>query len=262
MTLGHRASETMDAGLLVRYLHDELDPDAARAVSDHLRTCRGCHVLAGSLGTRMLQASRALQTATFDGPDRDRWREVLNTVRASVASRRRAPRFQVAAAWILAVLGAAVLVAPPAVAWLAELRPGGLGGGSPAALAPTQSSAAARAELRFDPRSREILVVLATTQEAGQLSVRFTDAATAAVSVVRGGNEEFTVGQSLLRIENDPSSRASYRIVLPDGVDEATVRIGGSDPIRLSRHDRGGEPIEISLTTGRLVRSGDVRDEY
>lgn len=260
----HGTSETVEPGLLVRYLDGELGEAEERELARHLAACPACRSLAADLEARADRVSAALRTADFEVPDAEEaWRRV-EAARAGQAGGR--PRFAtplLAAGLALAFVATAVVASAPLRTWMAERWPGAAEPGSERAApeAAPEDGQAGHAALDFQPGGPELEVVLAAAQAGGTLTLRFGDAGAATVSVSGGGTERLTVGDGGLRIDNVATARASYDLLLPSTVERASVRIGGGPALEVTRGAVGADPVVLDLERGTVVRNPPARDE-
>lgn len=258
----HGAAETVDRGLLVRYLHGELEEGAAGELERHLDACGTCRELADALEARERRVAGALRSADHSGPDATEWRAVLRRVRVRAARRRRGVRLLRAAGWALAFLAAGTLAVAPVRAWVTAQWHRVVGGGPPpaAAPAPAPGREPGQAALAFRPAGASLDIVVEATQEAGILTLRFGDGERVRVSVAGGGEERLTVGERGLRIVNVSTSRADYEVDLPSAVTRVTVRIGGLESVEVTRRTAAAAPLAIDLSRGAIVRNPPSRD--
>jgi hypothetical protein len=260
VNLRHGPSGKLDAGLLVRYLHGELDPSVERAVAVHLDTCEACRSVLESLEGGMRRTSVALRTAAYDQPEEDDWSAVLDRVRAGMGHRLRAKRMRNAAGWILALAGAASLASSPVRGWIAERLATIAGNDSSAAIDRDATRSGGTATVTFVPAGSHLEIVVDSIQAAGSLTVRFTDGDKVDIGVSGGATEHLTWSRNGIRIANVPLAAASYAISVSHGVERVSVRVAGADPIELSRHEQGRGTVHIALETG-AVRNPASRDE-
>lgn len=260
MNLRHGPSGTLDAGLLVRYLHGELDPSVERSVAVHLETCVACRSAVESLEHGMRKTSVALRTAAHDQPEANEWSAVLDSVHAAVGHRLRAKRVRIAAGWILALAGAASLASSPVRGWIAERLATIAGDDSSAAIDRATTRPGGTATVTFVPAGSHLEIVVDSIQAAGSLSVRFTDGDKVDIGVSGGATEHLTWSRDGIRIANVPLAAASYAVSVSHGVERVSVRVAGADPIELSRHEQGKDAVAIALETG-AVRIPASRDE-
>ncbi len=271
--LRHEPGATLGDGLLARYLHGELDGDAARALAAHLSACDACCQLAASIEARARRVREALQDAAFDEPRPAAWEAVRDAVRSASAARRRAARFRIAAGLLLAMTAAAAAASPPVRAWIArswtslvhrETPPPAV---APVPAAIPAATPAGAAALSFRASGPVVDVVLNTTQAGGTLAARFTAGEQVVVSVDDGGGEHVTWSGDVVRIANLASSNASYTITLPDGVDRLRIRVGARRPIEMTRDAVGADVVRIEMDSGapvgtRRVRNRSARDAH
>ena len=260
MNLRHGPSGTLDAGLLVQYLHDELDPSVERSVAVHVDTCVACRSVVESLEGGMRRTSVALRTAAHDQPEANEWRAVLGRVQAATGNRVRAKRMRIAAGWILALAGAASLASSPVRGWIAERLATIAGNDSSAAIDRDATRSGGTATVTFVPAGSHLEIVIDSIQAAGSLTVRFTDGDNVDVGVSGGATEHLTWSRTGIRIANVSLAAASYAVSVSHGVERVSIRVAGADPIELSRHEQGKGTVEIALGTG-AVRIPPSRDE-
>ncbi|HUF70690.1 MAG TPA: zf-HC2 domain-containing protein [Longimicrobiales bacterium] len=259
MNLRHAPSGTLDAGLLVRYLHGELDPSVERSVAVHIDTCVACRSVVESLEEGMRRTSVALRTAAHDQPEANEWIAVLDRVHAGMGHRVRAKRMRVAAGWILALAGAASIASSPVRGWIAE-RLATIAGDDSSAAIDRDATRGGMAAFTFVPAGSHLEIVVDSIQAAGSLTVRFTDGDNVDIGVSGGATEHLTWSRNGIRIANVPLAAASYVVSVSHGVERVSVRVAGADPIELSRHEQGKDTVDIALETG-AVRKPASRDE-
>ena len=157
-----------------------------------------------------------------------------------------------AAAIVLVVLSS-LLLAPPVRGWALGWMHAGwsrITAGRPAGGARAQSveapPAGVGARVGFAPMSEEVAVVVAE-QAGGALVLTTTSAPAVTVEIVGGtGAETPLVHDGGLRILNDPSSRASYRVALPPSVQRIRVSVGTRAGVLIERA-RIGRELRIDL---------------
>lgn len=259
MNLRHATGDMMDAGLLIRHLHGELNADEARAVAGHLTSCESCRSFAESLAARARNVREALRAADFDEPAAGQWRDVRDALRARPSARLRSPRLPVAALWVLIAVATAGMASASVRTWVVEQWARLSGESHPGADAERQQSG--RAALSFRPIGDELHVTFETTQAGGMVVLRFTDDQAATVSVAGGGAEQLAVGERGLHVGNEAGSLASFRVTLPLGVERVHVRIGGTGPIDLTRSALREDTVAIALDSGVVVRNTPPRDD-
>jgi hypothetical protein len=259
MNLRHGDSGTLDAGLLVQYVHGELEESRAQAVAAHLAACVACRSLVSTLEADMRRASDALREAAWDQPAPDEWNALLSNVTRTARARQRDRRTRIAAGWILVAGAAASLASAPVRAWIAEKLAFQSAREAPAVAAASQSDG--RASLSFTPDGSELSVTIATQQAGGSLSVTFAESEKATITVTGGGTEHLTWTPGGVEIANDANARASYGIEVSHGIERVLVRIGDAGAVSFDRTVIGERPVEIALHTG-IVRNEPHRDEH
>jgi hypothetical protein len=258
MSLRHGDSGTLDTGLLVRYMHGELEESHAQAISAHLADCVACRSLVSTLEADMRRASGAIREAAWDQPAPDEWNAVLATVTRTTRTRQRDRRVRIAAGWILVAGAAASLASAPVRAWIAERLAFEPAREMPPVTAAGQSDD--HASLSFTPDGSELSVAIATTQAGGSLTVSFAESEKATVTVTGGGTEHLTWTGSGIRIANGADAQASYRIEVSRSIERVLVRIGDAEALSFDRTVTGERPVEIELHSGS-VRNETARDE-
>lgn len=222
-------NEHLSDGDLVRFLDGEGDPAEQERTNTHLRGCQPCAERLQSLRRRSRELSLLLAQTTPAAPEPD--------VLAAMRTRKRgqaSPPWLRAAAMVVAVLSAALL-AEPVRAWVAEL----LGIGRTELAAPTQpepraapvtpSASEAGTRVGFTPTAAEVDLDVASYQQGGAIS--FVAGEVPEVTVqVQGGTADLLVLPSGIRIGNTPESTADYQVMLPAGVRQVRVRVGGGAP--------------------------------
>jgi hypothetical protein len=260
VNLRHGPSGTLDAGLLVRYLHGELDPSVELSVAVHLDLCEACRSAVESLEGGMRRTSVALRTAAHDQPEANEWSAVLDRVHAAMGHRLRAKRMRIAAGWILALAGAASLASSPVRGWIAERLATMAGNDSSATIDRDAPRSGGTATVTFVPTGAYLEIVVDSIQTAGSLTVRFADGDKVDIAVSGGATEQLTWSRNGIRIANVSLAAASYAVTVSHGVERVSVRVAGADPIELSRHEQGNSTVHIALETG-AVRNPASRDE-
>lgn len=259
MTAGHDRSGLLDTGLLVQYLHGELDDHTRTDIDRHIAGCDACREHLITLSARLERLSSTLHSAAFDVPAESAWYAVRRVVHADRAgSCPSDSRYRRAAGWIFLFAAAGSLAVTPVRAWIAG-QWSLLAGRSESAPAPTAAPAAGSASVTFDLVGPELRVTFAERQSAGHAVVRFTDTSQATISVSGGGTERISWSRDEVRVDNGPDATASYTITLSRRIDRVVLRVGGAGPIRMDRAGVGEDPIEINLEEG--VRNRSVRDE-
>lgn len=253
MTRDHDPSGTLEPGLVVRYLHGELDGDEARAVSEHLEACPACRRLADAIEQGAGRLGAMLKAADPAQPDAGEWRRILGQARARAAARRRTRRRLAAAGWLLLVLAAGAVASRPVRAWMVETWD--RVAGRDVDVAHGVETPSGHADVGFRPAGPVLDIVLDSTQPEGRLTIHFGDAETATVRIVDGAAERLVVGERVVRVHNAATSRASYRLVLPHQVDRVRIRIGSGEPVELDRKAVGaggaGGDVVVDLRHGR-----------
>jgi hypothetical protein len=258
MNLQHENGGTLEDGLLVQYLHGELDAEMQQALAAHLDRCPPCRAQSDRLQQRMRDATDALQLSAFPEPRPQEWRALLASVRREAAARRRAARLRLAAGWIIGVAALAGAASSPVRAWIAQRWSNANSDAQPAVQIDQQTPGTAG--LTFVPGGTVLEVNLESTQSGGFLALRFTEDPLVNVSVAGGASEQFAWGRNVVRIINQTRSSASYTVTVARSVERVTVQVGQLPPIALSRSTVGTETVEIGLTTG-AVRNSAPRDE-
>ena len=222
-------NEHLSDGDLVRFLDQEGEPAERERMDGHLRRCDPCGQRLDSLRRRSQRLSVLLAQTTPAAPEPD----VLAAVRAR-KGRQASPPWLRVAAMVIVVLGAA-LRGEPVRAWVADF----LGIGRTELAAPTQAepqpapvtpmAPEAGTRVQFTPTSAEVELDVASYQAGGAIS--FVAGEVPEVTVqVQGGTADLLVLPSGIRIGNTPTSTADYQVMLPDGVRQVRVRIGGGAP--------------------------------
>jgi hypothetical protein len=255
----HDAGGTLEAGLLVRHLHGELDAVAARAVAAHIAGCDACRTAAAAIAARTRSVSNALQAADFDQPSPGTWRAVREALRSAPPAHPRLPRLAIAALCVLFAVAAASMASATVRAWVADqwFRVSG----EPAQRARATDANIGRAALAFRPVGPELQVTFETKQAAGTLTLRFTDEQTATVVVDGGAAEQLAVGGRSVHVANASGSRASFTVTLPQVVERVHVRIGTNDTVTLRRGVVDEGEVAIALDSGVVVRKQRARDD-
>jgi|GEM_PF-1398604 len=171
---------------------------------------------------------------------------------------RRVDRPWLRAAAAVLLLAAAVAVATPARAWIAQwvgrqwsqLAHGGRSAPAPPPAAPAPAPPAApqaSAQVRFVPAGSELRVEVAHAQRAGTLTL-VPVAGTAALAEVLGAQGvELLVVPSGLRIRNAANDAAGYRIQVPEGVRRVRVRVGAGRESVIERTSIGPAGVGLAL---------------
>lgn len=260
-SVGHDASGTPDPGLLLRHLDGDLDAATADALEAHLDGCARCRERLAALEARNGRVRRLIRSADFEPPPEGAWGDVrARLTRGQPGPRSRRVRRLLVAAGLAAVLGTAVVAAPPLRAWLVDRWGQGVGGREDPA-PPAGEEEPGRADLTFRPPGPTLEIALQNLQAGGVLTLRFTEGASATVSVSGGGSERLSVGRDGLNVRNAGTAVASYDVTLPSSIERAWVRIGEVDPIRVTRDETGPTPLTVDLERGVVVRNGGLRDE-
>jgi hypothetical protein len=258
MSLRLGNSGTLDSGLLVQYLHGELDETGVQAVAGHVAACDACRSLVASLDAEMRRASDALRAAAWEQPAPDEWRGVLDGVIRTARSRQRGRRMRIAAGWILVTGAAASLASAQVRGWIAEKLAFDAEPTMP--VASVQDPSGGHASLSFVPTRPELIIAVATKQTAGSLAIAFTDSARTGITVTEGGTEHLTWSGNGVRIANVADSEASYGITVSHGVERVIVRIGDDGPMSFDRAPPPDRSARVDLSTG-TVRNDAPRDE-
>ena len=158
-----------------------------------------------------------------------------------------------AAAVVLVVLSSLLLV-PPVRAWAlgwVSARWTRITADRPAdAVRPRVSeapAAGASTRLGLTPAGDALALVIDAEQTEGALILTTTSAREVTFEVVDGPDGETPlVHAGGLRVLNVPTSRASYRVALPPGVQRIHIRVGARAPVLVERARIGGE-LRIDL---------------
>jgi hypothetical protein len=259
MTEPHETGQTLAAGLLVQYLHGELDAQQETGVSEHLAVCQPCRTLVESLQVRMRAASDVLRLSAFEAPGTVEWQRLLESVRAAAPARQKAARLRLAAGWIIGLGTVAGLSSSPVRAWMAERWTNLIQDAPAPGQLQHDGQATGQAGLIFEPERDRLDIAFQTTQPGGTLIVRYTDATTVSVTVTGGHTEQLAWRRGSVRIVNQPDARASYLVTLPRSVERVSIRVGGLDRIDLARRELG-DSLVIGLQHG-AVRKPEHHDE-
>lgn len=285
MTLRHGPTGTLDPGLLVDLIDDELGPGARADIRDHLAGCPACRDALEAMERRSRAATGVLERTDPDPPTAAEWTHMRERIRSldrghaahSDRGTRATPRFRRAAGWFLALVAAGALASSPVRAWIASgwsaliADEPATGAASPAATYETSPGAAG---LTFETAGPELLLVFEEAPSGGALRVRFTEAGTATMRVSGGGAERLTVGRRGVRIAGAGGAAASYDLDVPGPVRRVTVRIGagkamngpgmgpdGSRELTVTRSGHGAAGAIIDLGEGRVRNAPGDDDE-
>jgi anti-sigma factor RsiW len=245
---------TLEAGQLLRYLHDELEQDERGAVRAHVAACNACRTRLATLSRGSRDASALLAAADFEAPGEAEWRAMRERVLRGRTARAPDPRLLRLAASVALLLGTVVVLQATAAGdWLREQWQA-FTTAEPLPVAPASGSAA----VAFRPAVEVLQVRLDERPAAGVLQVRFAQSDTARLTVLDGGTEALVVESNGVRIANTTAAAASYELVVPRGVQRVAVAVGARAAVEL---DRADVVIELELNSG-LVRKPPARGNH
>lgn len=252
-------------GDIVRLLDEELDPGERARVEAHVTACEECSRRVRGIRRRSARLGELLRSSDWEAPPApvavpvtapEVSRDELARRRARrERERRTAPAPWLRAAAIVAVLLGVGIVATPLRAVVADwletqweriVAPGGRE--APAAepsAAPAEPAPGSR--VQFVPQGSVFTLEVAARQAGGAVELARSDARQAVAEQVGGGTPaDLLVLPSGVRIENDPASSASYRVVVPEHVRTVRVRVGDAPAMVLSAEEiAGGERVEL-----------------
>jgi hypothetical protein len=262
----HRSARHLDEGDVVRFLDGEGTLDEQRQWDSHLLTCGRCkgeveELRAGSRAIAEWLARAAFEDDLEDASPRPRsgaphepghglGGRVLG---GRVLGGRVLRRPWLEAAVIALLLAAPVVAIPAAREWV-------LGRLTPGAEPVAPATAAVEGEpdrqpvmIRFQPVAGSFLVEIAATQRGGTLTLARSMDDEAAFEVGAGSDgPETTVSAQGIRVDNQATTRSSYRLSLPGQVDGVSVVVEGR------RVEVAAREIDRGLVL-RLDRSGEPR---
>ncbi len=245
MTDAPPAPEHLDDGALVRFLDGEAG--GRSGVEAHLAACPACTERLAVLRRRSVNLGILLARGDFAVPAPPAAAAPVDELAARRAARRAPPRPWLQAAAVAMLLVSAGLFAAPVRGWVrglvsaseqAAVRP------APAPRPRAAEPAPAGTRIQFTPRGPELTVDVAHPQAGGALLLEAGPGTTASAEV--RGPAELLVLPSGLRIANDPSSAAEYRVTVPASVRRVRVRVGGGAPTTVESDAlAGGRRIEL-----------------
>lgn len=248
-----------DAGALSRLLEGEGHPDELAATRAHASACAACRAEVDRLRRRSARFTALVGEIelpagfVFPEPPGSAGRGVRPSTRAALGSPARWLR---AAAVVVIVLVPLLAVSPlraTIAEWIADrwsqvvalARPGA---GDAAATTGTAVEEP-HALLWFAPAGSELRIEIASRQQAGRVVLQSSNAPEASLRIVGGSGEENpTVSDRALRIQNHRASTATYEVGVPRGVRRVVLQVGGGPPLAV---ERGG------LERGRSFPLGD-----
>lgn len=232
-----RAVPHPSEGDLLRYVDTELSELEERRLQVHLAQCGMCNERLESLARDARRAELYLSRLSPAAPDEVTRARTLAAVRRAAAARGQRPWWARGAARSVAAVAALLLVAiaaEPVRAWLSSgfrvlSGPGAVPAATPA-MVPVAAPAAAiehrSSVVAFQPGDAVFDLRIERPQTGGSLALEVHEAARASAQILGGGSETMMVLPSGLRVENQPGSVASYRVVVPATVEQVRVHIG------------------------------------
>ena len=219
-----------DDGVLLA-LHDGETGFEGEAIREHVERCAECRarLAAIAMSSDRVGAALALIEVPPVSPD-DFGRRIAQARRRTAVPVWQRPAWRVAAALIV-VAGAAA--ASPIRQWFREhsdTRTTTPDSASRPVPRPTQPAGSAGATVSFAATGADFTVRFDSLPEAGTLTAQHSSDAIITARIISGagtGGDAFVVLPGELRIRNAPSSRASYRITLPNGVTRLRVIVAG-----------------------------------
>jgi hypothetical protein len=234
MTTGH-----LEDGTLIRHQDGECDPIERESVVTHLRACDECH------GRLQLMTRRAARLRALLG--------AMDQVRTGRGPARRlvSARALATAATIALLVGAAAV--RPVRAWIVEQTQALwalVTGAVPEGGAPEPSATpdeGAYGSVSFPIEGSVLTVEVAGYQLAGGVTVTVGPGGFAAAGIDGGALPgAFVVLPARLRLVNDATSSASYRLSVPAGVRRVEVTIAGV-PVAVFETGKRGDSLYVSL---------------
>ncbi|UCG85064.1 MAG: zf-HC2 domain-containing protein [Gemmatimonadota bacterium] len=241
-------------GDIIRLLDGECVPAEERLIREHLRECAECRREADELERLSEGFGRLLRHADAVPVPSERGEAGHEEAVVTGVLTRRWTRTRVLkAAAVVALIITAVGVSP-ARAWFIDgwqaIR--SLFSGEPAVPAepaPPVETPNAAAIVRFTPTGPTFTIEVSSAQSNGTVSLAVDPGPSASARVLGGdGREEFVVFPGGLRIMNDPTSSASYEIVVPRSITTLELTIAGRTVLSLDETELSGlERREIDL---------------
>ncbi len=237
----------LDAEKIERLLSEEMSREEARAWRDHLVGCAACASVLEAAERQDREIAELLGSLDHAVPDSDPRRL------ARRANRQAWRRTLVAAAVAFLVVAGAASAMPgsPVRAWFARVFAGAEGSargpvGEGAGAAATQPSG-----VSVVPAGRFELVFEAV-QDSGFVRIIVSDQPEVSVQS-EGSGVGYSVEPSRVRVLN-AGSKASYRVMLPEGAVDITVRVGDTTVL-----DKKGTEI---VTSAARDPAGDYLVEF
>lgn len=245
MTHAPPAFEHLDDGAIVRFLDGEAAVDERAGVEAHLAACPRCTERLAALRRRSVNLGVLLARGDFALPPAPA--APADELAARRAARRAPMRPWLQAAAVAMLMVSAGLFAAPVRDWVRGL----VGSGAtptaerpaPAPTAPSAEAPLAGARIQFTPQGAELSVEIAHPQAGGVLRLEAGTASTASAEVRAPAGTapaELLVLPAALRIANDPSSVAEYRVTVPASVRRVRVRVGRTAPLIVEGDELAG----------------------
>lgn len=244
MTAIRSSSRHPSAGVLLRRLDGELDARTESRLARHLEHCDACRQRMEETEEQARRVGRYIRVLPAGAAVT---RERMEAARAAMhaAALRRRTAVQVRRGWAVAATIAGLLVVSlsvdPLRAWvLQRLAIGDAAERSAVSTVslPTTRVGGETSVIAFTTTGGTFELQVERNQSAGELLLQVNEVEQATAQVTNSGGETMLVLPAGLRIENSPSSSASYRVTLPTSVAEVLLRIGDDAP-RLVAVPRG-----------------------
>lgn len=248
MTQANRYPGHPSDGDLVRFLDRQISDVEGQRMRRHIAACPACEQRLSLLRSQAGRASEYLASMVADvGADELAKRRALAAVRAAAGHPRRAARRWRAGAAAAAVVAVATLAVPPVRAWVAE-HLAREEAAQPVVTAPSVLPAMVAARpgppVAFDVTGTEFRVELEHVQVGGELVLRGLGAERASAQILGGGEEAILVLPDGLRIQNEPESRATYRVTVPTGQRSVVVVVGDDTVAMLNAAERSARWVQ------------------
>lgn len=223
-------------GALIALMDGE--PIAQAGTASHVQGCASCAERLRVLEQRATRITHHLTLLDEPHPDAAAARQRLRQRNVRIAARRSWLGYALRAATVILLLGG-VAAAMPALRELVS-RFSSAGTSSSPAPAPSrpaaEDAAVAAGEpgtlIAFEPANAMLVVRIANVQAAGALDiVSHAERRVTAQVVANGGGEELLVLPAELQILNGRSSRAHYRVAVPEAM-QVTVIVAGDTLFR------------------------------
>jgi hypothetical protein len=270
----------LEDGDLVRFLSDEVTTSERAHAEAHLGRCGTCARRLESWRAEMGRVAALLDELPVVAMDPARRTRSLAAVRQAAVRKiaaapaspgaARAPRRRFVlsgslarAAAAVAILVAGGVAASPAGTWIAD-KVRDLFQPEPAAVAAPESEtlSAHGSVVAFTPVGEELVVEIASAQAHGDLLLWVQDTPSASARSGAGDTDmEVVILPGSLRIENRPTSRAGYEVIVPVRLQTLRVRIGDAPEMVLRPAELGaGWSAVVGLTQGSLEGGGGDRE--